>query len=76
VKIGLHANRFTWPGGPAAIRPTLRAIAQRAEAAGFFSVSVMDHFFQIQGVGPAEWEMNEAYTTLGFLAGGSGSARS
>jgi F420-dependent oxidoreductase-like protein len=69
VKIGLHANRFTWPGGPAAIRPTLRAIAQRAEAAGFFSVSVMDHFFQIQGVGPAEWEMNEAYTTLGFLAG-------
>ncbi len=29
----------------------------------------MDHFFQIQAIGPAEWDMNEAYTTLGFVAG-------
>jgi F420-dependent oxidoreductase-like protein len=28
----------------------------------------MDHFFQIRGVGPAENEMLEAYTALGFLA--------
>jgi F420-dependent oxidoreductase-like protein len=28
----------------------------------------MDHFFQIQAVGPAEHEMLEAYTTLGYLA--------
>ena len=28
----------------------------------------MDHFFQIRGVGPAENDMLEAYTTLGFLA--------
>lgn len=28
----------------------------------------MDHFFQIRGVGPAEHDMLEAYTTLGFLA--------
>ncbi len=29
----------------------------------------MDHFFQIRGVGPAENEMLESYTTLSFLAG-------
>jgi F420-dependent oxidoreductase-like protein len=69
MKLGLHCNRFTWPGGPAAMRPTLIALARRAETAGFYSISVMDHFFQIESVGPAEWEMNEAYTTLGFLAG-------
>src|ERR1700744_4582 len=28
----------------------------------------MAHFFQIRGVGPAEREMLEAYTTLGYLA--------
>jgi F420-dependent oxidoreductase-like protein len=43
--------------------------AKRLEAAGFYSLSVMDHFFQIGGVGPPELEMNEAYTTLGFVAG-------
>jgi F420-dependent oxidoreductase-like protein len=69
MKIGLHCNRFTWPGGPPRMRETLTAVAQRAEAAGFYSLDVMDHLFQIQGVGPAEWDMNEAYTTLGFLAG-------
>jgi F420-dependent oxidoreductase-like protein len=29
---------------------------------------VMDHFFQIAGVGPSDHDMLEAYTTLGFLA--------
>ena len=29
----------------------------------------MDHFFQIPLVGPAELDMLEAYTTLGFIAG-------
>ncbi len=28
----------------------------------------MDHFFQIRGIGPAEHEILEAYTTLGYLA--------
>ena len=69
MKIGLHCNRFTWPGGPPAMGPTLATLAKRIEEAGFYSLSVMDHFFQIQGVGPVEWDMNEAYTTLGFLAG-------
>jgi F420-dependent oxidoreductase-like protein len=48
---------------------TLASVARRLEAAGFYSLSVMDHFFQIPPVGPAEREMNEAYATLGFVAG-------
>lgn len=69
MRIGMHCNRFTWPGGPPSMARTLSTIAQRLEAAGFDSISVMDHFFQIEGVGPVELDMNEAYTTLGFLAG-------
>ena len=41
---------------------------RNAEAAGITRITVMDHFWQIRGVGPAEHEMLEAYTTLGFLA--------
>ena len=69
MQIGIHVNRFTWPGGPAAIAPTLAAIARRAEEAGFSSLSVMDHFFQIRGNGSPNQEMLEAYTTLGYVAG-------
>src|SRR6201999_4364593 len=36
---------------------------------------LMDHFFQIRSVGPAEHEMLEAYTTLGFLAAHTSRAR-
>jgi F420-dependent oxidoreductase-like protein len=59
---------FTWPGGPAQLGPTLGAMAKTAEDAGYDSVWVMDHFFQIPPVGAAELDMLEAYTTLGFLA--------
>lgn len=74
MKIGLQIPNFTWPGGPAAIAGTLADIAQTAEAAGFASLWVMDHFFQIgdasrsRGLGPAEDEMLESYTTLSYLA--------
>ena len=68
MKIGLQINNFTWPGGAAQIGPTLSAIAKTADVAGFDSIGVMDHFFQIRAIGPSEHEMLEAYTTLGFLA--------
>lgn len=34
-----------------------------------WSLWVMDHYFQIRGIGPSELEMLEAYTTLGYAAG-------
>ena len=69
MKIGLQIDSFTWPGGPAGIAPTLARIARTAEDVGFDSIWVMDHFFQIRGVGPATDPMLEGWTTLGFLAG-------
>ena len=68
MKLGLHVSDFTWPGGPARLGANLATIAQTAEAAGFDRISVMDHFFQIQMIGPPEREMLEAYTTLGYVA--------
>ena len=68
MRIGLQIPDFTWPGGPEQLGPTLATIARTADSAGFEYVGVMDHFFQIPNVGPAENEMLEAYTTLGYLA--------
>jgi F420-dependent oxidoreductase-like protein len=75
MKIGLQVPNFTWPGGPADIAGKLAEIARTADEAGFASLWVMDHFFQIgsrdraMGLGPAEDEMLEGYSTLAYLAG-------
>jgi F420-dependent oxidoreductase-like protein len=69
MKLGLQIPYFTWPGGPPELGPKLAEIARTAEAAGYGSIWVMDHHFQIPMVGPAEMDMLEAYTTLGFMAG-------
>lgn len=66
MKIGLQVNNFTWD---APIGETFGAIGRRAEEAGFDSFWVMDHFFQIQGIGPVEWPMLESYSALSFIAG-------
>jgi F420-dependent oxidoreductase-like protein len=75
MKIGLQIPSFTWPGGTASIGPTLARIARQADDVGFDSIWVMDHFFQIRGVGPAEDPMLEGWTTLGFLAANTSRAR-
>ncbi len=69
MRLGLQVPNFTWPNGRERLGADLAAIAQRAEAAGFDSFWVMDHFFQIPNVGPADTDMLEAYTTLGYIAG-------
>jgi F420-dependent oxidoreductase-like protein len=68
LELGLHIADFTWTGGAAALGPALARHARTAEAAGITRITVMDHFWQIRGVGPAGNEMLEAYTALGFLA--------
>jgi F420-dependent oxidoreductase-like protein len=75
MKVGLQINRFDWPGGAAAIGPTLARVVSTAEAAGFDSIWVMDHFFQIRGLGPATDPMLDGQTTLGFLAASTKRAR-
>ena len=65
--LGLHIADFTWTGGARALGPALARHVREAEAAGIRRISVMDHFWQIRGVGPAEHEMLEAYSALGFI---------
>ena len=75
MKAGLQLSSFTWPGGPEAIGPTLARVVRAADDAGFDSIWVMDHFFQIRGVGRPEEPMLEGWTTLGFMAAHSTRAR-
>ena len=69
MRLGLQVPNFTWPNGKENVGDTFGLIAQRAERAGFYSLWVMDHFFQIRNVGPAENEMLEGYSALAFAAG-------
>ncbi len=69
MRIGLQIVSFTWPGGPEATGGQLAEIARAADEAGFYSLWVMDHFFQIRGIGQVDEPMLEGYTTLGYLAG-------
>ena len=60
---------YTHPGTPSdQLFDKVVEQARAAEAAGFGLVTVMDHFYQIRGIGPEEEPMLEAYTTLGALA--------
>ncbi len=69
MRVGLQIPSFTWPGGAAEIGRHLTAIARTADEAGFYSLWLMDHFFQIHFLGPPDEPMLEAYSALGFLAG-------
>jgi F420-dependent oxidoreductase-like protein len=75
MKLGLQIPSFTWPGGTPAIGPTLARVGRQADDVGFDSIWVMDHFFQIRSVGPAEEPMLEGWTALGFLAANTSRAR-
>ena len=68
MKVGLQIPVFTYPGGPAHLGETLGRIAQDAEAAGLYSVWVMDHWWQLPGIGPKEMEMLEGYSALSYIA--------
>ena len=75
MKFGLQISSFTWPGGPEAIGPTLARVTRTADDAGFDSIWVMDHFFQIRGLGPSEAPMLEGTSALAFMAAHSDRAR-
>src|SRR4030081_2262388 len=66
---GYHMPSFTFPGVPAdELFDHVGGLARSAESAGFELVTVMDHFYQITGIGAEEEPMLEGYTTLGALA--------
>jgi F420-dependent oxidoreductase-like protein len=68
MRLDVHVPRFTWPGVPASIGPTVTAVAQSAEGIGVRTLSFMDHWFQMDQVWPADEPMLEGYTSLGFVA--------
>lgn len=69
MHLGLQVPNFTWPNGQSRLGQTFGQIAERADKAGLYSMWVMDHFFQIPNVGPAENEMLEGWSALAFAAG-------
>jgi F420-dependent oxidoreductase-like protein len=70
MKIGIGITDFSWPVPVTDLGPTIGRLARAADDAGFDSLWVMDHFFQIRVSGhPPESPMLEAYSLLGYLAG-------
>jgi F420-dependent oxidoreductase-like protein len=69
MDLGVHFPNFTNPGGDAAIAPVLAATAQAADEAGLALFTVMDHYFQMDAVWPADNPMLEGYSALAYIAG-------
>lgn len=73
MKIGLQIIRFNWDGvAPQQIGAKVAEISRTADAVGFDSLWVMDHFFQmempVRGL-DAQQPMMDGYTLLSFMAG-------
>jgi F420-dependent oxidoreductase-like protein len=68
IRLGLQIPNFSYGTGVNELFPTVIAQAREAEAAGYDSVFVMDHFYQLPGLGTPDQPMLEAYTALGALA--------
>ncbi len=75
VRAGYQIPLFTYPGvAPDGLFPRVVEQATAAEDAGFDSVWVMDHFWQLPMLGAPDLEMLEGYTALGALAQATRSA--
>ncbi|HMS13572.1 MAG TPA: LLM class F420-dependent oxidoreductase [Microthrixaceae bacterium] len=69
TRLGYQIPNFTYPDtAPADIFPTVVAQAKAAEEAGFDRVMVMDHFYQLPGLGAPDEPMIECYSLLAALA--------
>lgn len=69
TRLGYQIPNFTYPGIEGGdIFHNVIAQAKAAEAAGFDRVFVMDHFYQLPGIGAPEEPMFECYTMLSALA--------
>ena len=68
TRFGVQLPNFSGPD-PADLYEHVAGLATAAEDAGFDSVWVMDHFYQLPMMGGPDQPMLEAYTLLGALAG-------
>jgi alkanesulfonate monooxygenase SsuD/methylene tetrahydromethanopterin reductase-like flavin-dependent oxidoreductase (luciferase family) len=60
MRVGLQVPSFSWPEATPSIGPKLAEISRTADEAGFARLWVMDHFFQIRGVGKVDEPMLKA----------------
>ncbi len=69
TRLGYQIPNFTLPAsaGPSIVANVIEQ-AKAAEAAGFDRVFLMDHFYQLPGLGAPEEPMIEAYTLLSAIA--------
>lgn len=69
TRLGYQIPNFTYPNvGPDTLFAALVEQAKTAEAAGFDRLFLMDHFYQLPGIGDPDDYMLECYTTLAALA--------
>jgi F420-dependent oxidoreductase-like protein len=68
IRLGFQIPNFSYGTGAENLFPTVIAQAREAEAAGYDSLFVMDHFYQLPMLGTPDQPMLEAYTALGALA--------
>lgn len=68
IRLGLQIPNFSFGTGVENLFPTVISYAHEAEAAGFDSLFLMDHFYQLPMLGTPDQPMLEAYTALGALA--------
>jgi F420-dependent oxidoreductase-like protein len=69
MKLAVHCANLSWPGGPEKLGSTLAEVARTADAGGVSTLTMMDHWFQMEMLGGPPEPMLEGYTSLGFLAG-------
>ena len=65
---GLQLPRFTFPVPDDQLFEVVASMASAADDSGFSSLWVMDHFYQLPGLGGPDDKMLEGYTLLGALA--------
>src|SRR5437660_12909792 len=69
MRRGVHMPIYAWASGGDSLGDSFGQVAERAERAGLYTLWVMDHFFQLPDLGPAENEMLEGWNALSLAAG-------
>lgn len=69
TRLGYQIPNFSYPdSAPDQLFPTVVRQAREAEASGFDTVLVMDHFYQLAMIGSPDQPMLECYTLLSALS--------
>ncbi|MHA2090121.1 MAG: LLM class F420-dependent oxidoreductase [Candidatus Kariarchaeaceae archaeon] len=71
MKLGIQIPNFSFPSGEKNLRKDLKDIVQLVDKSDFYSLWVMDHYYQIQNLFGLEYTepMMEGYSLLNYFAG-------